>query len=123
MLALVLTTVLILSLMPVERIPLSDWNDKLQHLLAFVLISGLVDAAWPESGFSYRKMLLITACGALIEILQSFTGYREMSFADLLTDIAGALSYYLMIPVWKKVPVVNLRWTLQPNAKDHTDGM
>ena len=120
MLALTLITVLVLSLMPVEQIPLSNWNDKFQHWLAFIVISGLVDASWPESRFDWKKILFITAYGALIELLQSLTSYREMSAADLFTDIAGALSYILMIPVWKKVPVVRLRWALLSNTSDRT---
>lgn len=112
MLAFTLVTVLILSLMPVEQVPLSNWNDKLQHLLAFIVISGLVDAAWPNTPFNWKKLLFIAFYGGLIELLQSFTGYRHMSIADLFTDIMGALAYITMIPVWKKIPLINLRWSL-----------
>lgn len=108
--------------MPVEKIPLSNWNDKLQHLLAFIVISGLVDAAWPGSHFNWKKMLFVAAYGGLIEVLQSFTGYRNMSIADLLTDIIGALTYLAMTPVWKKIPIINLRWALQPTTTGRTDG-
>ena len=104
MLAFSLVIVLVLSLLPVEQIPLSNWNDKLQHLLAFIIISGLVDAVWPDISFNWKKMLFVVAYGGLIEILQSFTGYREISAADFLTDIIGVLSYVALIPLWKKYP-------------------
>ena len=122
MLTFSLAMVLVLSLVPAEQIPLSDWNDKLQHWLAFVAISGLVDAAWPNSHFNWKKILFVITYGSLIEILQSFTGYREMSVADLLADTVGTLSYIALIPLWKKIPIINLRWTLLPNSTSHTDG-
>ena len=120
MLAFALITVLVLALVPLEQAPLTNWNDKLQHWLAFVAISGLVDASWPESHFNWKKMLFITVYGGLIEILQSFTGYRETSVLELFVDIVGALTYVAMTPVWKKIPIVNIRWALQPDTTNHT---
>ena len=120
MLVSTLVIVLVLSLMPVEQIPLSDWNDKLQHWLAFITISGLVDAAWPNSHFNWKKMLFVMVYGGLIEVLQSFTGYREISGADLLADAVGALSYMALIPLWKKIPIINLRWEQPSDSTNHT---
>lgn len=121
MLALTLMIVLVLSVMPVEQVPLSNWNDKLQHWLAFVAISGLVDASWPGSRFNWKKMLFVITYGVLIELCQSFTGYREMSAADLFADIVGTLSYVLMIPLWKRIPLVQLRWTHLSSTSTHSD--
>jgi VanZ family protein len=41
-------------------------------------------------------MLSLLAFGILIEILQSFTGYREVSIADVVADLVGILLFQLL---------------------------
>ena len=106
----IIPAVLILSLMPSEHVPGPKLNDKLLHLMAFLVISGLFDAAWPRCSFNWQKALAVVAYGALIEILQSFTGYRDMSGADLVADIIGIGLYVIMIPLWRIIPIINIRW-------------
>lgn len=109
-LILLLPAILWLALMPVDLTYQPDWNDKIQHILAFTTITLLVDAAWPKQPFNRQKVLAVMAYGSLIEILQGFTEDRSASLADLVADSGGILIYWLFIPILQKIPIVNLRW-------------
>ena len=109
-LAVALTTMTVLGLMPPEHIPLSDWNDKLQHIIAFVILAFLIDASWPETELNWKKALTLLGYGLLLEVLQGFTGYRELSGLDLLADAAGIAGYAAARPLFKLTPVINWRW-------------
>ncbi|UYM17181.1 VanZ family protein [Endozoicomonas euniceicola] len=109
-LAVALTTMTVLGLMPPEHIPLSDWNDKLQHIIAFVILAFLIDASWPETELNWKKALALLGYGLLLEVLQGFTDYRELSGLDLLADAAGIGLYAVTSPLFRKIPVINWRW-------------
>ena len=109
-LAISLITILFLALAPIENDPLPAWNDKIKHLLAFAVLSALVDASWKRAGFNLPKAGGLLLYGLLIECLQWMTGYRFFSIADLLADGLGILLYWQSIPVLRKVPVIRLRW-------------
>ncbi|OED44321.1 hypothetical protein ACH42_07875 [Endozoicomonas sp. (ex Bugula neritina AB1)] len=96
--------------MPVSQAPLPNWNDKIQHILAFATITLLIDAAWPTMPLNYQKILAIISYGFLIEILQSFTEDRSASFADIVADAGGIFLYWLSIPFLQKLPVLKIRW-------------
>lgn len=49
-------------------------------------------------------MLSLLAFGILIEILQSFTAYREVSFWDVIADLVGILLFqvsYTLLKAWQ----------------------
>ena len=62
------------------------FNDKLAHFIAYLGMT-----LW--FGQIYRRLGLLAAAmlalGALIEVLQGMTGYRDMSLADLLTYLVA----------------------------------
>ena len=81
--------VLVLALMPVPPpIPSTGW-DKLNHLLAFAVMTWLGCKAFPQR--LVITLLSLLAYGALIEILQSFTPIRSAEWFDLLADGLGIL--------------------------------
>lgn len=80
------TALLLLPLGP--NVPSTGW-DKSNHLLAFALLAMLACRAWPARIAAALAALL--AYGGLIEILQSFTGYRSAEWADWLADALGLL--------------------------------
>lgn len=82
----VATALLLLPLGP--NVPGTGW-DKSNHLLAFALLAILACRAWPASVVAALAALLVY--GGLIEILQSFTGYRSAEWADWLADAVGLL--------------------------------
>jgi len=96
--ALVSTT--ILSLIDLRELPPINIWDKLEHASAFLILSFLLDQSLPQ--FHTRRMLhpgqmlFLLAYGVLIEYLQSFTTYREASFNDVVADITGISSYWLI---------------------------
>ena len=118
---LALIVITTLALMPVSTMPLPNWNDKFQHLMAFFVLSYLLDTSLPRTSFSWRKGLFLLVYGVLIECLQKLTSYREVSFADGLADIAGILGYALTVPVLQKIPMINWRWNLAEDSCDRSD--
>ena len=111
--ALVVTTVL--GLLPLEQIPLSDWNDKLQHIFAFLVLSFLIDASWPNREMDWTKASLLLSYGLMLEVLQLWPEHRFFSLMDLLADAAGIALYVLSVPIFKRLPVFSWRWTLPYN--------
>jgi VanZ family protein len=67
-----------------------DWWDKLQHSLAFGVLSILAFLAY-GSGQSRvsRAAFSLVMYGALIEVLQSLSGWRYGEFRDWLADLLG----------------------------------
>jgi len=79
--------VMVLSLAPLEPdAPSLGW-DKANHMAAFTLLALLGCRAYPSHTVFVLAGLLVY--GGLIEILQSFTGYRRAEWADLLADALG----------------------------------
>lgn len=77
-----------------HNIPIAErFSDKLNHLLAFFLLSILFEKAF---GFSFIiRTLLILAFGFLIELIQYFLPYRQFSLVDMGADAAGIMIYYV----------------------------
>ena len=119
-LVLALIVITTLALMPVSTMPMSDWNDKLQHFLALFVLSYLLDASLPHTPFSWRKGMLLLGYGVLLECLQGLTAYRVVSFADALADLSGILGYAVTVPVLRKIPMINWRWSLVEESCDRT---
>jgi len=84
-----LAAVLVLSLAPLgPDVPGTGW-DKSNHLLGFALLALLGLAAFPSHARTILAGLL--AYGALIEALQSLTGYRLAEWGDWIADALGVL--------------------------------
>ena len=67
-----------------------DWWDKLQHSLAFGVLTCLGLLAYCANQIQVRRMALaLVSYGALIEILQSVSGWRYGEFRDWLADLLG----------------------------------
>ena len=79
-------TVVVLSLLPIPG-PVPG-GDKLQHALVyFAMTAWFCNLAVPGLyvGIGLRLLLL----GAVLEVLQGFTGYRSSEWLDLLADATG----------------------------------
>ncbi len=84
-----LVVVTAMSLLPLgPQTPSTGW-DKTDHLLGFGLLAILACQSWPQRNMAALAGLL--AYGGLIEVLQSFTGYRFAEWNDLLADALGLL--------------------------------
>jgi VanZ family protein len=69
-----------------------DWWDKLQHSLAFgaFTIFGLL-AYGRTRAEVFRVIMLLSIYGALIEVLQTLSGWRYGEFRDWLADVLGVV--------------------------------
>jgi len=73
----------------------STFNDKFNHLIAFIVLSFLAHIAYPK----VKKLKWATALffyGLLIEAVQYFLPYREFSLLDLATDSVGIIAYLII---------------------------
>lgn len=90
----------VLSLAPVTELPAQVLNiwDKAQHTVGFVLLTLLGGLAYSRQPGKVLTGLLVY--GALIEMMQSATGWRNGDLLDLLADAAGVWlgSLILAIP-------------------------
>jgi VanZ family protein len=72
-------------------------NDKLVHATTFVVLSALFAAGWPRWGF-WRILLLLSAIGAMIEVVQGtrLIG-RDASAYDWLADTVATLAMLAVV--------------------------
>jgi VanZ family protein len=92
-LVLVALLILVLSLAPRALLHAQDLlNDKLQHLVAYLLLGMCAMLASQRRGPASLLLAVgfCTALGGLIEILQPFVG-RSRDVADLVSDLVGAV--------------------------------
>ncbi len=84
-------------------------TDKILHYGCFFYLAWLAQLAL----FSNKiNLLCLLAFGALIELCQSFTSYRQASVADLLADLLG-IGSYLWLSRWALLKKVNRCITAQ----------
>jgi VanZ family protein len=82
-----LLVVIALALMrPSPDMPTTGW-DKANHALAFAVLALLGALAYP--GRMVRVLIGLLAYGVLIEVLQSFTSYRDSDVRDVFADCVG----------------------------------
>lgn len=106
-------TVLLISYLAfghLEETPVASFNDKLEHIIAFVALAFLLDFAWPRQAWGWPKLLPLLAYGLIIELVQYFLPHREFSLWDLAADALGLIFYPLTLPLLKQTPGLALRW-------------
>lgn len=71
-------------------------TDKVQHILAFAVLTGLALAGWPAAS-RWRIVFGLAGFGALIELVQAIPMlHRSSELADWLAD-AGAILVVLAL--------------------------
>jgi len=92
---LLLLVVMVLALLPGSALPELGASDKLLHLLSFAFLmvwfAGIV-----QPRHFWLLALALLAYGGLMELLQSFTTYRQAEVGDLLADALGILLGWLL---------------------------
>ncbi|MEA9601209.1 VanZ family protein [Polynucleobacter sp. MG-28-Ekke-A2] len=69
-----------------------DWWDKLQHSLAFGVLTILGLLAYARTGSEvFRVIIVLSIYGALIEVLQTLSGWRYGEFRDWVADVLGVV--------------------------------
>jgi VanZ family protein len=86
----------VLCLLPTEHLPsVLNWWDKAQHALGFGVLTCLGLLAYPA--VRWRLPLGLLLFGAVIELAQAASGWRQGDWLDLLADAIGILA---VIVVW-----------------------
>jgi VanZ family protein len=88
-LATALSGITILATSPLSFPVAADVNDKLNHVLAFLVLAWLADASFPEKKFPLGLILPLFAYGLAIEIIQYFLPFRMFSWYDVAADVLG----------------------------------
>nr|WP_281648074.1 VanZ family protein [Parendozoicomonas sp. Alg238-R29] len=99
-----------LALIPPEQVPLATLGDKILHVAAFFTLAGIIDAAWPDTQWNWKKTVWLTSYGLGLEIAQSFHPLRTFALDDLIADIVGQGVYVVLVPALKYLPILRLRW-------------
>ena len=84
--AALLLAVAILSLMP---LPDAGVGDKISHVVTYIALAGYFSVLARQARALYRVAVGIMVYGALIEIAQGLTGYRNAEWGDLLANGVG----------------------------------
>jgi VanZ family protein len=86
---LIILSIIVLSLIPhPEEITHFTFSDKIQHIMAYA-----VSMFW--FGLCYRRDrlykigIILLILGIVIEVIQGQTGYRTMSFYDVVANVTG----------------------------------
>lgn len=90
------------SLAPADRLPATpNVSDKVLHVAAYALL-GVVAALAQRRPRVLPTIVLLTAFGLVIEVLQGRTGYRDFDLRDLLADALGAAVGALLVAVLRR---------------------
>ena len=88
---LTLCLVAVVSMLSVPGQQMFQGQDKLSHLLVYMVLFGLLLLAYGKKWRLMSLGILLACFSALIEVAQSFTGYRQAEWLDLLANILGIL--------------------------------
>lgn len=86
-----LIAVAFLAFAPLDKPPLTTW-DKANHILAFAVLTWLVDGSYP-GGHAAAKWGWLLGYGLFIEVVQHFLPHRDASWLDLAADALGIFVY------------------------------
>ena len=105
-----LVVITYLATTALEFAVVSSSFDKINHILAFLVLALLVDFSFPNSRFNTDKIFPLIAYGISLEIIQYFLPHRMFSLFDIAADSLGLIAYGVLIPFIKRVPAFSDRW-------------
>lgn len=89
---LLLAFALVMALLPKPpSLPIDQFGDKFEHMLAFAALAGVADLGWRHIS-PWRIGLQLSAFGALIEVLQAIPSlHRDADVRDWVADTLAIL--------------------------------
>ncbi len=94
-------SILALALLPNGGGVDTNLGDKANHFIAFFTLSLLLNRASSTTDARIRNALALLMFGTVIEILQSFTQYREPSLLDIVADGVGILIFQGLLSLYR----------------------
>jgi VanZ family protein len=70
-------------------------EDKLEHFIGYAWLAWWFSQTYPLRLHGFLGLFL-AALGAILEVLQGLTGYRDFEYADMLADTLGVVGGYLL---------------------------
>ena len=93
-----------LFLVPAQFLPdesIFNWWDKAQHTLVFIALGFVAFLAYPKT---YPKALIgLLIYGALIEVAQSLTTWRQGDVLDWIADAIGVLIIWACLILFHRI--------------------
>lgn len=78
-------------------VPLDALGDKWEHMIAFATLTAVALVGWPESK-RWRVVLLLSAIGAMIEVVQAIPDlHRDSDWRDWVADTGAILAAALVV--------------------------
>lgn len=84
---------LVMALLPKPpQLPIDQFGDKFAHVLAFAVLAGVANLAWPTRS-RWLIALWLSAFGAAIELLQAISVlHRDSDIRDWVADSIAILA-------------------------------
>ncbi len=76
-------------------------NDKVGHILAFILLGLLAQQAFPRHRMNWILYAWLLAYGLAIELIQYFIPERSFSLLDLAADATGLVVAFILMQTLK----------------------
>ncbi len=93
--------VLTLALLPNGGGVDTNLGDKANHFIAFFTLSFLLNRASSTTHVRIRNALSLLTFGIMIEILQSFTQYRDADLKDIIADAIAILTFQISLTIYR----------------------
>jgi hypothetical protein len=77
-------------------------SDKIQHILAFLVLATLGRWAYPKVR-KREQLLALAGFGALIEMVQAIPAlHRDSDPYDWVADVAAAFTVFVIVWLWRR---------------------
>lgn len=77
-----------------------ELTDKMEHFIAFFLLSFLLNRASSTITHRLRNVVALSTFGLFIEMMQHFIPNRSTSLYDLLADMAGIFTFQVLFSIY-----------------------
>lgn len=89
----------VMATLPHPPAALSTPSDKVNHVIAFFVLTALHKLAYRDFGF-WRRLVVMAAFGGLIELVQMVPAlHRDAEWLDWAADVAAALVASCLVSV------------------------
>lgn len=91
-----------LAVIPGQDLKAFAPQDKLNHVLAFIVLAYLLAKSFDEWDFWRVQVPVLMVYGIAIEVIQAFLPWRTGSIADVLANITGVVIYLVFVVLSKR---------------------